>query len=122
MKMQTTFRTPYNYFDVKLRSVPVYVEQSRKVLVADTQVSDTQGHASFSDLNKESKGFFTNSDVPIKVYGHGILDTHFDPSRQRTNDVNAAVSEQITSAPSQAAAVNAAAAAAASSSNAEIVS
>lgn len=84
--MQTVFRTPYNYVAVtrsSFRSPLVYME--RKVRVADTDIK--QDNASFSNVNSTSeKSYFTNSEVPIKVFGNNILSTPFNPLSQRTHD------------------------------------
>lgn len=118
--MELLIRTPYNYNS--LRSVGrnmVYMERS--VRVADTDVQ--QDSASFSDLSSTSQdSYYTNSDVPIKVYGPGICSTPFNPMSQRvhsSNDVNAAMNDKVAATPlgnSQAAA--AAAAVSSASSNA----
>lgn len=84
--MQTVFRTPYNYvsaFRSTFHSPIVYME--RTVRVADTEIK--QENASFSNVNSTSeKSYYTNSDVPIKVYGNNILSTPFNPLSQREHD------------------------------------
>lgn len=113
------FRTPYNVLEFRGSLMP-RVDMDRRVRIADTDI-DTDS-ASFSDLSSQSSdSYYTNSDVPIKVYGNGILTTAFNPMRQNANDVNAAVSDKVASRPldTSTAAASAVAASAAAVSNSE---
>lgn len=75
--MENIFRTPYNYISLRRFGAPC-VFQERHVRVADTAVK--QDGASFSDVNSQSAdSFYTNSDVPIKVFGPGVLSTAHNP-------------------------------------------
>lgn len=75
--MDTMFRTPYNRDSFRRCGAP-FVYQERSVRVADTAVK--QDGASFSDVNSQSaNSFYTNSDVPIKVFGPGVLATAHNP-------------------------------------------
>lgn len=93
--MDTFFRTPYNYSQI-CESTPrcprVFME--RTVRIADTDIKNDS--ASFSNLEGTSdKSYYTNSEVPIKVYGSGILSTHFDPMRQNVHDMSTKVPEAV---------------------------
>lgn len=95
--METFFRTPYNYAQVR-ESSPCCprVFMDRVVRIADTDIK--QDSASFSNLEGTSdKSYYTNSEVPIKVYGNGILSTHFDPTRQNVHDMSTKVPDSVAS-------------------------
>lgn len=75
--MEMLFRTPYNGDSFRRSGAP-FVYQDRAVRVADTSVK--QDGSSFSDVNSQSaNSFYTNSDVPIKVFGPGVLATAHNP-------------------------------------------
>lgn len=73
--MEIFFRTPYNELS---RCFSPFVYQERSVRVADTAVK--QEGVSFSDVNSQSaNSYYTNSDVPIKVFGPGVLASAHNP-------------------------------------------
>lgn len=109
--MQTLFRTPFNYLAVKSSTFhrPL-VAMERVVRVADTDIK--QDGASFSDLNSTSaNSYYTNADVPIKVFGNGILSTPFNPLTQKVHKTSQSDAATPTSELSNASPVDSAAAA-----------
>ena len=86
MKQQMIFRTPFNYVQVRKSYFhsPI-VCMDRQVRIADTDIK--QDSASFTDLSSAPEGaFYTNSEVPIKFFGNGILSTPFNPLTQKQHD------------------------------------
>lgn len=105
MKQQMVFRTPFNYIEVQrthFHSPIVFMD--RQVRIADTDIK--QDSASFADLSSAPEGaLYTNSEVPIKVFGNGILSTPFNPLTQKQHkaeDSQAAMSPTQQSNPAPA--------------------
>lgn len=108
-------RSPYNYTPRRLGSVSDVV----KVDVVDTSVDNMKNNISVNS-SAPSKSFYTNSDVPVSLFGPGLTASPYDPIRHRAErTANAAAGARPdAAAPSQAAAQ---AATAQSTSNAETV-
>lgn len=108
-------RSPYTYTRRVLGSVHDVV----KVDVVDTSVDNLKNNISVNS-SSPSKSFYTNSDVPVSLFGPGITASHYDPIRHRADrTANAAAGPRPdAAAPAQSAAQ---AAAVQSSANVESV-
>lgn len=108
-------RSSYSYTPRLLGSVHDVVI----VDVVDTSVDNMKNNVSVNS-SAPSKSFFTNSDVPVSLFGPGLTASPYDPIRHRADQTaNAAAGARPDAAvPSQSAA---AAAAAVSSANVESV-
>lgn len=73
-----SFRTPFNYVKRLCGSVVDTVV----VDVVDTSVDNVKNNIS-SAAQSSAKSFYTNSDVPVSLFGPGITATHYDPNRHR---------------------------------------
>lgn len=71
-------RTPYNYEPCRGGSVVDIVT----VDVVDTSVDNVKDNISFSSQT-QAKPYYTNSDVPVSLFGPGITATAYDPNRHR---------------------------------------
>lgn len=95
-----------------------------KVDVVDTSVDNVKNNVSVSAGN-QAQSFYTNSDVPVSLFGPGITATHYDPNRRRgifaPKDGAAGSAAASTPSPSAANAANNAAVAAVPSANAATV-
>lgn len=105
------FRTPFNYVQVqKSHFHSPIVCMDRQVRIADTDIK--QDSASFTDLSSAPEGaLYTNSEVPIKVFGNGILSTPFNPLTQKQHDSSDSQAAVTSSTPPNPAPVETAAAA-----------
>lgn len=114
-----TIHTPYTYTS---RGVGFLVDEVT-VDVVDTSVDNVKNNISVS-AQSSAKPFYTNSDVPLSVFGSGLLSTPYDPLRHKGKYD----SKPQTSSAAAAAAMDsnvasaAAASSAVSSSNAQTVS
>lgn len=113
-------RSPYSYRSRRGGSVVDVVT----VDVVDTSVENVKNNISATDMSS-SKPFYTNSDVPVSVFGPGITAVQYDPIRHRgaqaARESVAGAAAAAPSSPSAANAVSNAAAAAVPSSNAATV-
>ena len=95
-----------------------------KVDVVDTSVDNVKNNLSVAAGN-QAQSFYTNSDVPVSLFGPGITATHYDPNRHRgifaPKDSAAGSAAASAPSPSAANAANNAAAAAVPSANAATV-
>lgn len=71
-------RTQFNYRPRPLGSVfdEVLVD------VVDTSVDNVKNNISTSS-SAPASSYYTNSDVPVSLFGPGITATHYDPNRHR---------------------------------------
>jgi len=113
-------RTPYSY--VSRRTM--FVDDSVVVDVVDTSVDNVKNNVSVGSADT-SKPYYTNSDVPVSLFGPGITAVTYDPNRHRGSfSANPQGSQTAAAAPSNPSAANAAsnsAAGAVPSSNAATV-
>lgn len=92
--MQTLFRTPYNYVACqRTYSASPFCDYSRQFDVVDTGIDASQKRASQTH-DYQGQSYFSNADVPIKLYGDSVLASHFDPFRQRVVDAREVISSQ----------------------------
>jgi len=93
--------------------------------VVDTSVDNVKNNVSVGASGNQAQSFYTNSDVPVSLYGAGITATHYDPNRHRgifgPKDSSSSSAAASTPSPSAANAANNAAAAAVPSANAATV-
>lgn len=76
--MQLTIHTPYNYHSRK----GSWLIDEVTVDVVDTSVDNVRNNISVASQSS-SNSFYTNSDVPVSLFGPGITATHYDPMRHR---------------------------------------
>lgn len=76
--MMLTIHTPYTY---QSRGVGFLVDEVT-VDVVDTSVDNVKNNISVG-AQSSSKPFYTNSDVPVSVFGSGLLSTPYDPLRHK---------------------------------------
>lgn len=118
--MEIRFNTPYNYSSRPCGRVVDVVT----VDVVDTSVDNVRNNISVGAADA-SKPFYTNSDVPVSLFGPGLTATHYDPNRHRgifaPKDAAAGSAAASIPSPSAANAANNAAAAAVPSANASTV-
>lgn len=76
--MMFTIHTPYSY---QSRGVGFLVDEVT-VDVVDTSVDNVKNNISVS-AQSSAKPFYTNSDVPVSVFGSGLLSTPYDPLRHK---------------------------------------
>lgn len=108
-------RSSYSYTPRRLGSVYDVV----KLDVVDTSVDNMKNNVSVNS-SAPSKSYYTNSDVPVSLFGPGLTASPYDPIRHRAHETaNAAAGARPdAAAPSQTAAASASAV---SSSNVESV-
>lgn len=70
--------TPYSYYS----RVPGFLVDEVVVDVVDTSVDNVKNNISVS-AQSSAKPFYTNSDVPVSVFGTGLLSTPYDPLRHK---------------------------------------
>lgn len=120
METLIKIRSPYSYQPRRAGSVVDVVI----VDVVDTSVDNVKQNISAAELSS-SKPFYTNSDVPVSVFGPGLTAVQYDPIRHRgAHSARETVAGAAAAAPSSPSAANAAsnvAAAAVPSSNAATV-
>lgn len=104
--MGIKFNTPYNYASRPCgRVVDVVI-----VDVVDTSVDNVRNNISVGAADA-SKPFYTNSDVPVSLFGPGLTATHYDPNRNRgvfSASEKSAPNAAAAAAPSSPSAANAA--------------
>lgn len=110
----------YNYKPSRLGSVVDNVV----VDVVDTSVDNVKNNVSVGS-GDSSKPYYTNSDVPVSLFGPGITAVQYDPNRHRgafsASDAPAQAAAAAPSSPTSANAAANAAAAAVPSANAATV-
>lgn len=76
--MSFNIHTPYSYYS----RVAGYLVDEVTVDVVDTSVDNVKNNISVS-AQSSAKPFYTNSDVPVSVFGAGLLSTPYDPLRHK---------------------------------------
>lgn len=105
--------TPYSYS----RRKSSYLIDAVTVDVVDTSVDNVRNNISVAAMSS-SKSFYTNSDVPVSLFGPGITATYYDPMRHRGSySAQSQPAAAAAAAPSNQVAANSAANAAATSAN-----
>lgn len=118
--MEIRFNTPYNYAPRPCGLVVDVVT----VDVVDTSVDNVRNNISVGAADA-SKPFYTNSDVPVSLFGPGLTAVHYDPNRHRgafaATESASAAAAAAPSSPSAANAASNAASTAVSSANSATV-
>lgn len=78
MSMLVKIHSKYNYQSRHCGSFLDLVT----VDVVDTSVDNVKNNVSVNS-SAPAQSFYTNSDVPVCLYGPGITSTHYDPHRHR---------------------------------------
>lgn len=76
--MDIKIHTPYSYYS----RVAGFLVDEVTVDVVDTSVDNVKNNISVSSQSS-AKPFYTNSDVPVSVFGSGLLATPYDPLRHK---------------------------------------
>ena len=109
--MEFKIHTPYNYSPRR----ESWLIDEVTVDVCDTSVDNVRNNISIS-AQSSSNSFYTNSDVPVSLFGPGITSTHYDPMRHRGSfSPQSQPAAAAAAAPSNSVAANSAANAAATS-------
>lgn len=104
--MEIRFNTPYNYTSRPCGRVVDVVN----VDVVDTSVDNVRNNISVGAV-EASKPYYTNSDVPVSLFGPGLTAVHYDPNRSRgifSSSEKSAPNAAAAAAPSSPSAANAA--------------
>lgn len=111
MSMLVKIHSKYNYSS---RHCGAFLDLVT-VDVVDTSVDNVKNNVSVNS-SAAAQSFYTNSDVPVSLFGPGITSTHYDPNRHRGAFApkDAAASAAAAAAPSSSTSANAAQNAAAS--------
>lgn len=111
-----TILSPYSYVPRRCGNICDVVN----VDVVDTSVDNMKNNVSVNS-SVPSKSFYTNSDVPVSLYGPGVTASPYDPIRHRAETTANAAAGARPDAVASGAAANATVSAA-STSNVESVS